>query len=216
MTQTESTAREGPGPGVGGLDFHSERLNAMLAGNWWAVALRGLAMIIFGLLALLATGVTILSLVLVFAATMLVDGVLSLIIGLRSIRRHERWGVFVLQGVASLAAAAVALVAPGVTVLAFVYLMAAWTLIHGVLALTAAVRLRGDHGRWWLGLSGVLSILAGVALAVVPLIGALVLTWWLGAYAIVFGVTLLVLAFRLRPHRHRATDAGPGASPHPA
>lgn len=215
MTQAESTAREGPGPGMSLFEVETERLNAILAGNWWAMALRGLAAIIFGLLALLATGVTILSLVLVFAATMLVDGVLNLIIGLRSIRRRERWGVFVLQGVASLLVAAIALLAPGVTVLAFVYLMAGWALASGVLALVAAVRLRGDHGRWWLGLSGVLSVLAGLALAIAPLIGALVLTWWLGAYAVVFGVTLLVLAFRLRPHRQEGRPS-PGATPHPA
>jgi uncharacterized membrane protein HdeD (DUF308 family) len=215
MTQTENTARDGPHPGAGPFETQTERLNAMLAGNWWAVALRGLAAVIFGLLALLATGVTILSLVLIFAVTMLADGLLNLVIGLRSIRKHERWGVFVLQGLVSLVAAAVALLAPGVTVLAFVYLMAGWALVSGVLALVAAVRLRGDHGRWWLGLSGALSILASLALALAPLVGALVLTWWLGAYAIVFGVTLLLLAFRLRPHR-REGPLGHGATPHPA
>jgi uncharacterized membrane protein HdeD (DUF308 family) len=217
MTETENPAREGPRPATSLLEAHTERLNSMLAGNWWAVALRGLAAIIFGLLALLAPGPTMLSLLLVFAATMLVDGVLNLIIGLRSVRRGERWGVFVLQGVASLAAAAVAVLAPGVTVVAFVYLMAAWALISGVLGLVAAVRLRGDHGRWWLGLSGVLSVVGGLALGIMPLIGALVLTWWLGAYALVFGVTLLALAFRLRPHRQDAEHADTGgATPHPA
>jgi uncharacterized membrane protein HdeD (DUF308 family) len=216
MTETENTAREGIRPATSLFEAHTERLNSMLAGNWWAVGLRGLAAIIFGLLALFAPGPTMLSLVLVFAATMLVDGVLNLIIGLRSVRRRERWGVFVLQGVASLAAAAVAVLAPGVTVVAFVLLMAAWALVSGVLALAAAMRLRGDHGRWWLGLSGALSVLGGIALAVAPLLGALVLTWWLGAYAIVFGVTLLALALRLRPHRHQAESADTGASPHPA
>jgi uncharacterized membrane protein HdeD (DUF308 family) len=216
MTETENTAREGPRPGASPFEAQAERLSSMLAGNWWAVALRGLAAIIFGVLALLAPGITMLSLVLVFAVTMLVDGVLNLIIGLRSVRRHERWGVFVLQGLASLAAAAVALMAPGVTVLAFVYLMAAWALVSGALALVAAVRLRHDHGRWWLALSGVLSMVGGIALAVMPLIGALVLTWWLGAYAVVFGVTLLVLAFRLRPHRQAGPTTGAGATPHPA
>jgi uncharacterized membrane protein HdeD (DUF308 family) len=213
MTETQNTARDGPGAGL--FEVRTERLSAMLAGNWWAVALRGLAAILFGVLALFAPGITMLSLVLVFAATMLVDGVLNLIIGVRSIRRHERWGAFLLQGLVSLVAAAVALLAPGITVLAFVYLMAAWALVTGALALVAAVRLRGDHGRWWLGLSGVLSIVGGIALAVMPLLGALVLTWWLGAYAVVFGVTLLVLAFRLRPHR-QAGPANAGVTPHPA
>jgi uncharacterized membrane protein HdeD (DUF308 family) len=185
----------------------------MLAGNWWAVALRGVATILFGLVALLAPGPTILSLVIVFAALMLADGVLNLIAGLRSARRHERWGALVLQGAASLAAAIAAVLLPDLTVLAFVYLIAAWAVISGVLSLVAAVRLRGDHGRWWLGFSGVLSVVAGVALAIAPLLGALVLTWWLGAYAIVSGVTLLVLSYRLRAQRGHATA---GASPHPA
>ncbi len=217
MTQTEHAARSGPGPATSWLEADTERLNSILAGNWWAVALRGVAAIIFGLLALLAPGPTMLSLVLVFAATMVVDGVLSLIIGLRSVRRRGRWGVFVLQGVASLIAAAVAVLAPGVTIVVFVYLMAGWALVSGVLALIAAVRVRADHGRWWLGLSGVLSILGGLALGFAPLIGALVLTWWLGAYALVFGGSLLALAFRLRPHRQDAAHQGPGgATPVPA
>lgn len=214
MSHTDNAARFGPRPQADPFMAQTEGLNAMIAGNWWAVALRGLAAVIFGLLALLATGLTILSLVLVFAATMLVDGLLNLVIGLRSIRKRERWGVFVLQSVVSLVAAAVAVAAPGVTVLAFVYLMAGWALLSGVLTLLAAMRLRRDHGRWWLAFSGGLSILGGAALAAAPLLGALVLTWWLGAYAIVFGVTLLVLAFRLRPHR-REGHVG-GATPRPA
>jgi uncharacterized membrane protein HdeD (DUF308 family) len=217
MTEPRTSPDGGRRPWLNLFDAQTERLNSMLAGNWWAVALRGVAAIAFGVLALLAPGLTILSLVIVFAATMFVDGVLNLIIGLRSARRGERWGVFILQGVASLAAAAVAALAPGLTVLVFVYLMAIWALVSGVLALIAAFRLRGDHGRWWLGLSAVLSIIGGVLLGIAPLLGALVLTWWLGAYAVVFGGTLLVLAFRLRPHREAAPrlDAG-GPTPRPA
>jgi uncharacterized membrane protein HdeD (DUF308 family) len=82
-----------------------------------------------------------------------------------------------------------------------------------VLALVAAVRLRGDHGRWWMGFSGALSVVGGILLGIAPLIGALVLTWWLGAYALVFGGTLLALAFRLRSQRATAAH---GATPHPA
>jgi uncharacterized membrane protein HdeD (DUF308 family) len=185
----------------------------MLAGNWWAVALRGVAAILFGLVALFAPGPTLLSLIILYAAVMLVDGVLNLIAGLRSARRKERWGTLILQGVLSLAAAAVALFLPGVTVLVFVYLMAAWAIVSGVLAIVAAVKLRGDHGRWWLGFSGILSIVAGVLLGIAPLLGALVLTWWIGAYAMVFGATLLVLAYRLRAHRE---DASHGLTAHPA
>ncbi|MDB5448170.1 MAG: rane protein, partial [Phenylobacterium sp.] len=183
------------------VDPRTEALSALLARNWWAVALRGVAAILFGLIALLAPGATMLSLLLVFAALMLADGVLNLISGLRSARRHERWGMLILQGIASLLAAAAALLLPGLTLLAFVYVIAAWALVSGVLAIAAAVRLRGDHGRWWMGFSGCLSVVTGILLAIAPLIGALVLTWWIGAYAVVFGATLLVLAFRLRSQR---------------
>lgn len=192
---------------------HSDVLSALLARNWWAVALRAVAAILFGLIALFAPGATMLSLVLLFAALMLVDGMMNLVSGLRSARRHERWGVLILQGVISLIAAAIAVLMPGLTVLAFVYVIAAWALVSGVFAVIAAVRLRGDHGRWWMGFSGVLSVFAGIVLAIAPLVGAVVLTWWIGAYAIVFGATLLVLAFRLRSHR---SEVSQGVSPHPA
>ncbi|MDB5427069.1 MAG: conserved rane protein of unknown function [Phenylobacterium sp.] len=193
--------------------FRTDLLSGLLARNWWAVGLRGVAAVAFGLVALFAPGATMLSLVIVFAALMLADGVLNLIAGVRSARRHERWGMLILQGLASLVAAGVAVFLPGLTVLAFVYLIAAWAVVSGVLAIAAAVRLRGDHGRWWMGFGGFISVVWGVLLAIAPLLGALVLTWWVGAYAIVFGVTLLVLAYRLRAQRFATL---PGAAPHPA
>jgi uncharacterized membrane protein HdeD (DUF308 family) len=192
-----------------------DALSALLARNWWAVALRGVAAILFGLVALFAPGATVLSLLVVFAALMLADGVLNLIAGIRSARRRQRWGVLILQGVASLIAAAVAILMPGLTMIAFVYLIAAWAMVSGALTVAAAIRLRGDHGRWWMGLGGLISIAAGVLLSIAPLIGALVLTWWLGVYAIAFGVTLLALGYRLRSQRS-TDDLHHDATPHPA
>lgn len=91
---------------------------------------------------------------------------------------------------------------PGGAVLAFVIIMAVWALLTGGLMLGAALRLHISHGRWWLLLGGLVSLLWGVLLVVAPFAGALVLTWWLGAYTSAFGVVLLVLAFRLRRERH--------------
>jgi uncharacterized membrane protein HdeD (DUF308 family) len=179
----------------------SEAMSARLAQNWWALAARGLVAAIFGVIAFLLPGVTLLSLVLVFIAFMLIDGALTLVAALRAARRHDRWTLLALSGVASLAAAVLALLWPGLTVLAFVLLMAAWALISGGLLLAAAFRLRRDHGRWWLALGGILSIIGGVVLVAAPLLGALVLAWWIGAYAIVFGASQLMLAFTLRAHR---------------
>jgi uncharacterized membrane protein HdeD (DUF308 family) len=185
-----------------------DTMSAILAQNWWAVALRGAAAIIFGIIALTATGPAMLSLVLIYGAYMLVDGVFAIVAAVRAARRHDRWGVFVLEGVVSLVAAAVAFLLPGITLIAFVILIAAWAMVSGVVALVAMFRVRRDHGRIWMGISGVCSIILGIALVIAPLLGAIVLTWWIGAYAIISGVSLLVLAFRLRMHRDDATHAG--------
>ncbi len=189
-------------------------LNAVLAENWWAIAVRGVLGILFGILALIFPGATILSFVLVFAAYLLVDGVFAIIAAVRAARRRDRWGLLTFEGIANIAAAVIAVLWPGLTVLAFVVLIAAWAIVTGVLMLGAAFRLNIQHGRWWLALSGAASLVFGILLILAPLAGAIVLTWWIGAYALVFGAALLVLAFRLRSRRSRgAAPAGAHAVP---
>ena len=96
----------------------------------------------------------------------------------------------------------------------FVTLMAVWSLITGVLMIVAAFKLNPTYGRGWLIFSGVVSVLFGIALLVGPLVGAVVLTWWLGAYALVFGISLLVLAFKLKGRKdERTADACRPAAP---
>ena len=172
----------------------------LLARNWWAVALRGAFGIVFGLIALFAPGATLLSLVLVFAAYLLADGVLGIVAGVRAARGGERWGLLILEGAVTIAMGLIAALWPGLTIVVFVLMMAAWALLSGAMLLTAAYRLEGRAGRLWLALSGIVSVLFGLALVVAPMIGAVVLTWWLGIYALAFGVALVVLAFRLRSY----------------
>jgi len=189
------------GPNLSILEF--DPMIAVLARNWWAIAIRGVLGILFGLVALFLPGATMLSLVLVFAAYTFVDGVFAIISAVRAAGQHERWGVVVVEGIVDIAVAAIAVLWPGITVVAFVLLIAAWAIVTGGLMLWAAFRLDVDSGRWWFVLGGVVSFAYGVLLIVAPMVGALVLTWWLGAYALIFGVALLVLAFRLRarlPH----------------
>lgn len=183
------------------LNVPSDPMSALLAQNWWAVALRGVAAILFGLCAFFFTGPTLLALVYVFAGYCLADGVFGFIAALRAARRHERWGLLVLGAVLDILAAVVAILTPGIAIVAFLLLVSAWAIVTGVLGLISAFKLRLDHGRWWMALGSILSIVFGVLLLAAPLVGAVVLTLWLGAWAFVFGITLLVLAFRLRPHR---------------
>jgi uncharacterized membrane protein HdeD (DUF308 family) len=180
-----------------------DSLNAILAENWWAIAIRGVLGILFGLAALIFPGATILSFVLVFSAYLLVDGVFAIIAAMRAARRHDRWGLLTFEGIFNILTGLIAFFWPGLTVLAFVLMMAAWAIVTGGLVLATALRLNIDHGRWWLALSGAASVAFGVLLIVAPFAGAIVLTWWLGVYALVFGGALLVLAFRLRSRRNR-------------
>jgi uncharacterized membrane protein HdeD (DUF308 family) len=185
----------------------SDAMSAALAQNWWLIALRGVLAIIIGVIAFAAPVATMLSLVLLFSAYMLVDGVLAIVAAVRAARQHERWALLVLEGIVSIAVAAIAVLWPGITIVAYVLLVAAWAIVTGALMLGAAFRLNLDHGRWWLVLGGIASLIYGALLIIAPLIGALVLTWWFGAYALVFGVFMLVLAFRLRARREqRATN----------
>lgn len=175
--------------------------NAMLADNWWVVALRGVLAIMFGVAAFIVPAATMLAFVLVFAAYSLVDGLFSIVLAVRGARKGERWGLLLFNGLFGIAIGIAAAMLPGITVLAFVLMVAAWALVSGGLMLGAAFALKISHGRWLLVFGAIASMIYGVLLLVSPLIGALVLTWWMGAHALVFGVTLLALAFRLRKHR---------------
>jgi uncharacterized membrane protein HdeD (DUF308 family) len=174
-----------------------DAMSAVLAKNWWAVALRGVAAIVFGVIALLMPGAVLLSLALLFAVYLLVDGVLAIIAAVRAAESHDRWGLLLAEGVLDIVMGVIAVVMPAAAVLAFVLLTAAWALLSGALMLVAAFRLHASHGRWWLALGGIVSLVWGVLLVIAPMIGAVVLTWWLGGYALVFGIVLLVLGYRL-------------------
>jgi uncharacterized membrane protein HdeD (DUF308 family) len=185
----------------GGLFNESEMMSALLAQNWWAVALRGVLGIVFGIIALLMPGVTMAALVLWFAAYMLVDGIFAIVAGVRAAAHHQRWGALIFEGIVDLIAGAIAVFMPIATILAFVYLNAAWAIVTGVLMLVAVFRLSPTHGKWLLALAGIFSVVWGVLVAIAPIAGALVMTLWLGAYALVFGIALLALGLRLRRER---------------
>ncbi|HTW54240.1 MAG TPA: HdeD family acid-resistance protein [Stellaceae bacterium] len=187
--------------GTLGASTLSDDMSALLARNWWVIGLRGLFAIVFGAIAVLMPGVTLAALVLLFAAYMLVDGVLAIVAALRAARQHERWGLLILEGVADLIAGGIAVFWPLITIVALIYLTAAWAIVSGSLLLAASFRLNVAHGRWLMFFGGAASMVWGILLIAWPLAGALVLVWWLAAYALFFGGALLVLAFQLRRRR---------------
>lgn len=184
-------------------DARSNSAGETLVQNWWLFMLRGILGVIFGCLALIFPGPTMLSLVIFFSAYMMVDGVAGIISAVRAIRRKEdRWGLLIFEGLLNIAVGILAFLWPGITVVAFVWLVAAWAIVTGGLMTAAGFRLNMDHGRWWMVLGGLLSLAYGVLLIVTPLIGAIVLTWWIGAYALAFGIALIVFSFKLRSRQH--------------
>jgi uncharacterized membrane protein HdeD (DUF308 family) len=174
-----------------------------LTRHWWVLAVRGALAVLFGLLALIWPGITVLALVLLFGAYALVDGVMALYTALFDRgRTGGRGGWLVLEGVAGVLAAIGAFVWPGITALVLLYLIAAWALVTGVAEILAAIRLRREiEGEWLMILSGALSILFGLLAFLFPGAGALAVVWLIATYAIAFGVVMVILAFRLRRHR---------------
>ena len=182
----------------GGGSAHSRVRQALLASNWWAAALRGVCAILIGSVAIIAPAVTLIALVIIFAAYSLVDGVLAIVLAIRGARRHERWGWLALNGVISIAAAAVALFYPALSAIAFGILFAVWAVISGVTSIVAALQLSDDHGRWWLLISGLIALFVGCWAVWDVNLGMIALSYLVGFQAFFAGFALLAQAYRLR------------------
>jgi uncharacterized membrane protein HdeD (DUF308 family) len=186
----------------------ADGMSARLAENWWALALRGALAVVFGILTFLMPGVTLTTLLILFAAYLFADGVMAIVAAVRAARKDERWGWLVFEGLTGIAAAIAFVLYPGLTIVLFIYLAAAWAIVSGVTMAVAAFRLNQTHGRWMMAIAGIFSVVFGTVLLVAPIAGAVALTLWLGAYALIFGAALLVLAVRLRGRRASSTVAG--------
>ncbi|HEY3358932.1 MAG TPA: HdeD family acid-resistance protein [Polyangia bacterium] len=191
---------------------------AALTDRWWALALRGAAGVIFGVLTFVAPAASLFALVVLFGVYALVDGGFNLVMAYRDARGGRRWGVLVFEGIVSVAAGVVTLIWPGISALALLFVIASWAIVTGAFEIAAAIRLRKQiRHEWLLALSGALSVVFGVLLFLRPGAGALAVTVLIGAYAVVFGALLMGLGFRLRSWG-RAHEEHPiaGGMPEPA
>ncbi len=171
-----------------------------LAKNWWLLLLRGIAAILFGVLAFGWPGLTLLTLILFYGAYALVDGVIAIIAAIRGGAPAARWWLAIV-GILGVAVGAFTFMLPGMTALILLFTIGGWAAATGVLQVIGAIRLRKEiDNEWLLILSGVISVLFGVGVVVQPGAGALALVWVIGAYAIIAGVLHIGLAFRLKKH----------------
>src|SRR5262245_39343164 len=170
-----------------GLAPGAELLHA-LAKNWWLEVLRGVAAIIFGILAFTWTGGVLLTLILLWGAYALVDGVLAIVAAIKGGNPMPRWWL-VIVGLAGLIAGALTFVMPGLTALVLLAFSAVWAIILGIFEIYGAIKLRKEiEGEWFLIVNGVLSVLFGILILWRPGIGLITLVWIIGAYAIVLGI----------------------------
>lgn len=169
------------------------------ARNWWVFALQGAVAVIFGILALIWPGLTLTTLLLLFGSYVLVDGVLSVFAGIGEYQRNHRWWASVVRGLAGIAIGVATFFWPGVTALVLLTIIAAWAIVTGVLEIVAGIQLRNAiENEWLIVFGGVLSVVFGLLLVAFPGSGALAVVWLIAAFAIVFGFTLIAMAFRLR------------------
>lgn len=172
---------------------------AQMVNNWIWVALRGVLAIIFGIIAFALPGLTFLVLVIWFGAYAFVDGIFTILAAFTNRTKNDRWWVMLLEGILGVAVGVIAFFLPATLGAALVLVVAAWAVVTGILEVVAAIRLREEiKGEFWLALTGVLSVIAGVLMFVFPDVGAVTIVWIIGAYALLFGIMLLVLAFKLR------------------
>lgn len=174
-------------------------LSTALARNWWVLLLRGLVAIAFAVLTWVQPAASMVALVYVFGFYVLADGVLGVWMALANRQGNPQWWVLLLWGLVSVVAGVLTFALPQVAALALLMYIAAWSIVTGVLQIAAAIRLRKEiTGEWLLGLAGLVSVLFGVLLVAWPASGALALLWLIAFYAAVFGVLLVVLAFKLK------------------
>ncbi|MCT9930904.1 HdeD family acid-resistance protein [Planotetraspora sp. A-T 1434] len=191
-------------------------MRELLSSNWWLLALRGALAILFGIVALVWPGITLLALVILFGAYAIVNGVFELAHAIRGTTGQSR-GWLVFSGVISIIAGILAFVWPGITTLALLFVIAAWFVVTGIFEIAGAIAMRRQiEGEWLLVLSGAVLVVFGVLLFIWPASGALALVWLIGVSAIVFGVSLLILAFRVRGLGGSAYAGGRHEGPAPA
>jgi len=169
---------------------------ASLAANWSLLMYRGGLAILFGILILLWTGLTLAGLTFLFGAYALVDGILALVVALRT-RSLPGFGSLLFEGFVRIAAGGCVFAYPSITETSLLMYFASWVILSGIAEIVIAIELSDEvSGEWPLPVAGTLSISLGVWLIVLS--NPEVLALEMGFYALIFGITLTALALRLR------------------
>ena len=186
------------------MSILAKGLADVLSRTWWALLLRGVVAIVFGVFGFSRPGISLTTLTLLFGAYVLMDGIGGIITALSSRTESEHWTLLLLWSLISVAIGLITVFAPSITTFVLLFYIAIWAIATGVLEIVAAVRVRKEiEGEWRLIAGGLISVAVGFVLLARPAVGALAFIWLISAYAFVFGVLLAVLAFKVRTLRNR-------------
>lgn len=178
----------------------------VLARNWWLLALRGAAAIIFGLLTIFFPATSLTILILFFGAFAFADGIFAIFAGATASPGNRRWGWLIAGGILGVLIGISTFFLPQATAFWLTIWIAIWAIFVGITQIVSAIRLRKEiEGEFWLILGGALLVLFGLYAFINPLAGALSITFVIGFFALVYGITMLVVAFRLRGRHARQT-----------
>ena len=180
----------------------------LLKGAWWVFLLKGIVGILFGLTALLMPGLAVASLVMAFGVYAFVDGISTLWAAIRGRKIDSRWWWLAIEGLLGVIIGWMAISSPGQMSLLFLVVFAVWAILGGVLRILMAIRLRKEiEGEWFMIGGGLISVLFGGFLITQPVAGLVVMIWMIGAFALVIGLIMVMLAMKARGFAKRVADA---------
>ncbi len=174
-------------------------MHLLLAKNWWSLLIRGLTAIGLGAFAMVARDIHLSQLALAFFGYALIDGLVGFAGAVNAAENHQRWGSLLSEALVSIAAALVIVGFRSITYQKLIYSIAAWALLTGIFETVSALRLRRHiQGEWLMALSAFASLLLGIVMIALPLASPAGIALWVGLYAVLFGVLLIGLGFRMR------------------
>lgn len=175
----------------------------LLGRNWWVLLLRGIAAIIFSLLAWFQPAITLAALIMLFGIYTLADGILTTWMAIAGRKSNDHWWLLLLSGLLSIAVGILTFMMPDLTALVLLVYIAVWAIVTGIMQIVVAIRIRKEvTGEWLLALGGIISVVFGFFLIAQPAAGALSLLWVIAGYVFVIGILMVIFSFKIRRFAH--------------
>jgi uncharacterized membrane protein HdeD (DUF308 family) len=166
---------------------------------WWAFLIRGIVAILFGLMLWFRPGLSLAALVMFFGAWMLVDGVFTIFSSIANRKANADWGWMLVGGIMSALLGVLTLRAPGLTAIVLILYIAVWAIMLGIGQIALGWRIRKEiEDEWMLFLGGTLALLFGISILWNPGAGAFGILWMIAFFSVLFGLSLVILSFRLK------------------